>query len=73
MLFLPFEQRMTRDMKAMRERRAARRSLASQSGKSSLSGLTGGQASYPCQAEDNAAQVCMPSRLFLCILSVLTE
>lgn len=41
-LFLPFEQRMTRDMKAMRERRAARRSTASLSAKSTLARLTGG-------------------------------
>lgn len=37
MLFLPFDQRMTRDMKALRERRQARRETASLSGKSSRS------------------------------------
>ncbi|BDA45422.1 hypothetical protein COCOBI_07-2090 [Coccomyxa sp. Obi] len=38
-LFLPFEQRMTRDMKKMRERRSARRSAASHSSKSTGAGL----------------------------------
>lgn len=42
-LFLPFEQRMTRDINSFRERRQARREMAATSGKSSRAGHAGMQ------------------------------
>ena len=73
MLFLPFEQRMTRDMKAMRARRASRRSTASVSGKSTLTSLTGGLASDACHAAKTMSATRPLSPLATCTAGLLVS